>query len=111
MAGAVGYNLPVESPNGICLVNIGGGSTDIAAISANSIITGVNVGIGGTILDKAIEENRELIVDIAKQCIKDEGYTYDVSCTYRSSKSCCKSSEAGYVSLCAFLIVYSVLEG
>lgn len=56
MAGAIGYNLPVDTPNGMCLVNIGGGSTDIAAISASSIITGINVNIGGLVLDRAVEE-------------------------------------------------------
>lgn len=56
MAGAIGYNLPVNSPNGICVVNIGGGTTDIAVISANSIITGININVGGLVLDKAIEE-------------------------------------------------------
>ena len=38
------------------------------------------------------------------------GYTYDVSCTYCSSEGCCESSEAGYVSLCAFLICNGVSE-
>jgi len=56
MAGAVGYNLPVSDASGMCLVNIGGGSTDIATISLNSIIEGVNVGIGGNLLDNAIEQ-------------------------------------------------------
>ena len=39
------------------------------------------------------------------------GYTYDVSCTYRSSERCCQSTEAGYVSLCAFFVVNGVSEG
>lgn len=56
ICGALGYNLPVTSPNGLCLVNIGGGSTDIAAISMASIITGVNIGVGGKQMDRSIEE-------------------------------------------------------
>lgn len=56
VCGGIGYNLPVDMPSGLCLVNIGGGSTDIAAISAGSIITGVNIGVGGEVIDKAIEE-------------------------------------------------------
>lgn len=56
VCGAIGYNLPVSDPNGLCLVNIGGGSTDIAVVSGNSIISGVNINIGGLMLDKAIEK-------------------------------------------------------
>lgn len=56
MAGAVGYNLPISDANGLCLVNIGGGSTDIVVSSVNSIISGVNVSIGGQTLDRAIEK-------------------------------------------------------
>lgn len=57
ICGAIGYNFPVSEPNGVCLVNIGGGSTDIAVVSLNSIIEGVNVGVGGEVLDKAIEKH------------------------------------------------------
>lgn len=56
MAGALGYNMPISEPNGMCLVNIGGGSTDIATVSLNSIISGVNLGLGGLAMDKAIEQ-------------------------------------------------------
>lgn len=56
MAGAIGYNLSVEDTCGKCLVNIGGGSTDIASISVNTIVSGVNIGIGGIMMDKAIEQ-------------------------------------------------------
>lgn len=57
ICGAIGYNFPVSEPNGVCLVNIGGGSTDVAVVSLNSIIEGVNIGVGGEVLDKAIEKH------------------------------------------------------
>ena len=57
ICGAIGYNFPVSEPNGICLVNIGGGSTDIAVVSCNSIIEGVNIGVGGEVIDRAIERH------------------------------------------------------
>ena len=56
IAGAVGYNLPVEEPQGLCVVNIGGGSTDIATISAGAIVSGINIGIGGNVMDAEIEK-------------------------------------------------------
>ena len=57
MCGGIGYNLPVDMPNGLCLVNIGGGSTDIAVVSAGSIITGINISVGGQLLDSLVEES------------------------------------------------------
>ena len=59
IAGAVGYNLPIEDAVGTCVVNIGGGSTDIATISAGSIISGINIGIGGNLMDEAISKEIE----------------------------------------------------
>lgn len=64
MAGAIGYNLPVSEPGGLCLVNIGGGSTDIAIVSVNSIISGINLGVGGITLDRAIEKAIEEVYRI-----------------------------------------------
>ena len=57
MCGALGYNLPISAPNGCCLVNIGGGSTDIAVASINTIIAGVNIGVGGDTISSAIERH------------------------------------------------------
>lgn len=56
VTGAIGYNLLINEPVGRCLVNIGGGSTDVASVSVNSIVAGVNIGIGGNNLDRAIEQ-------------------------------------------------------
>ncbi len=55
MCGALGYGLPIDEPKGACLVNIGGGSTDIAVVSMNSVIAGVNLNVGGIAIDHAIE--------------------------------------------------------
>ena len=68
VAGAIGYNLSIGEPVGKCLVNIGGGSTDVASVSLNSIIEGVNIGIGGNNLDRAIEQ---AIIDVYKLRIGD----------------------------------------
>ncbi len=51
----IGYSLPIASPAGTLVVNIGGGSTDIAIISLSQIVAGVNIGIGGEHLDVAIQ--------------------------------------------------------
>ena len=59
VAGALGYNLRIDEPMGLCVASIGGGSTDIATMSANAIISGINVAIGGIIMDEAVEKTIE----------------------------------------------------
>ena len=51
----IGYSLPISTPSGTLVVNIGGGSTDVAIISMSQIVAGVNVGVGGEHLDVAIQ--------------------------------------------------------
>ncbi len=56
ITGAIGYNIPINSPSGRLVVNIGGGSTDIAAISLGGIISGANLGVGGEHMDVAVQK-------------------------------------------------------
>ncbi len=51
---ALSMNLPVDAAAGNLVVNIGGGSTEIALISLCGIITGCSVSIGGDMMDGAI---------------------------------------------------------
>ena len=55
MCGAVGMSLPVLSSKSNLVVNMGGGTTDIAVISSGNIISGISLGFGGQDLDTAIE--------------------------------------------------------
>lgn len=57
LAGAIGYNIKIDEPVGYCLVNIGGGSTDVVVVSNTKIVSGVNVAIGGNLLDRSIEQS------------------------------------------------------
>ncbi len=52
---AIGDNIPINTSTGKLLVNIGGGCTNIAAMAMNSIITGVNISVGGANINCAIE--------------------------------------------------------
>ena len=54
MAAAIGSGLPVEEPTGSMVVDIGGGTTEIAIISLGGIVTSKSVRIGGDELDEAI---------------------------------------------------------
>lgn len=54
MAAAIGAGLPVSEPNGSMVVDIGGGTTEIAVISLGGIVTSKSIRIGGDELDEAI---------------------------------------------------------
>ncbi|PLV59301.1 rod shape-determining protein [Thermotoga sp. KOL6] len=54
MAAAIGSNLNVEEPSGNMVVDIGGGTTEVAVISLGSIVTWESVRIAGDEMDEAI---------------------------------------------------------
>ncbi len=47
MAAAIGMRLPVHEPNGHMVIDIGGGTTDVAVIALNGIVISRNVRIAG----------------------------------------------------------------
>ena len=54
MAAAIGAGLPVQEPAGNMIVDIGGGTTEVAVISLGGIVASQSVRVGGDELDKAI---------------------------------------------------------
>ncbi len=54
MAAAIGAGLPVHEPTGNMVVDIGGGTTEVAVISLGGIVTSQSVRIGGDEMDQAI---------------------------------------------------------
>ena len=54
MAAAIGAGLPVNEPTGNMVVDIGGGTTEVAVISLGGIVTSCSIRIGGDELDDAI---------------------------------------------------------
>jgi rod shape-determining protein MreB len=56
MAAAVGSGLPVTEPTGNMIVDIGGGTTDIAVISLAGIVYSKSVRVAGNEMDEAIIE-------------------------------------------------------
>ena len=53
---AIGIDLPVHSHRGCFVINIGGGMTEIAAISLSGIVSGVGINVGGDMLDASISD-------------------------------------------------------
>lgn len=54
MAAAIGAGLPIQEPTGNMVVDIGGGTTEVAVISLGGIVTAVSIRIGGDEFDEAI---------------------------------------------------------
>ncbi len=54
MAAAIGSGLPVDEPTGSMVVDIGGGTTEVAVISLGGIVTSRSIRIGGDEMDEAI---------------------------------------------------------
>jgi rod shape-determining protein MreB len=53
-AAAIGANLPVWEPTGSMVVDIGGGTTEVAIISLGGIVTSQSIRVAGDELDEAI---------------------------------------------------------
>src|ERR1700755_61015 len=66
MAAALGAGLPIREPSGHMIVDIGGGTTEVAVISLGGIVYSKSVRIGGDKLDEAIiayiRRNHNLLV-------------------------------------------------
>jgi len=54
MAAALGVNLPIEEPVGSMVIDIGGGTTEIAVISLSGIVTDISIRIGGDEMNESI---------------------------------------------------------
>jgi rod shape-determining protein MreB len=54
MAAAIGVGLPVHLPSGIMVIDIGGGTSEIAVMSLNGIVNNISIRIGGDEMDEAI---------------------------------------------------------
>lgn len=54
MAAAIGAGLPVQQPMGSMIVDIGGGTTEVAVISLGGVVASQSVRVGGDELDEAI---------------------------------------------------------
>ena len=54
LAAALGANLPISSASGSMVVNIGGGTTEVAVLSLNAIVVCNSVRVGGSRIDSTI---------------------------------------------------------
>src|SRR5574342_1040245 len=92
VAAAIGTGLPISEPSGNMIVDIGGGTTDIAVISMNGVVYSRAIRVGGDKMDEAIinyikrkynlligERTAELIkITIGSACQTDEIETMEI---------------------------------
>ena len=57
LAAAIGAGLPIHEPQGNLIVDIGGGTTEMAVVSMGGVVSGRSIRIGGFDLDAAIQEH------------------------------------------------------
>jgi rod shape-determining protein MreB len=86
MAAAIGAGLPVDQASGSMVVDIGGGTTEIAIISLNGVVYSESVRIGGDRMDEAITTHvrrnyGSLIGDATAERIKKE-----IGCAFASKE-------------------------
>jgi len=66
MAAAIGADLPVSEPTGSMIVDIGGGTTEVAVISLGGIVVSKSIRVAGDEMDEAIiahcRENYRLLI-------------------------------------------------
>ncbi len=65
MAAAVGVGLPVDDPCGNMIVDIGGGTTEVAIISLDGIVDVRSVNVGGDEFDKSIINHMRKVYNLA----------------------------------------------
>jgi rod shape-determining protein MreB len=56
MAAAIGAGLPVAEPKGSMIVDIGGGTTEVAVLSLGGIVDSISLRVAGDKMDDAIQE-------------------------------------------------------
>jgi rod shape-determining protein MreB len=54
MAAAIGASVPLSGPSGSMIIDIGGGTTEVAVISLGSIVVSTSLRVGGDKVDEAI---------------------------------------------------------
>ncbi len=95
MAAAIGIRLPVKEPVGSMIIDIGGGTTDIAVISLGGIVNSKNLHIAG---DKLNDDIISYIRDEFKILIGDrtsEGVKINIGSVMSSGKNSAEASIKG----------------
>ncbi|HJT37959.1 MAG TPA: rod shape-determining protein [Actinomycetota bacterium] len=55
MAAAIGAGLPIDQPTGNCVIDIGGGTTEVAVVTMGGVVASRAIRVGGFDIDEAIQ--------------------------------------------------------
>lgn len=86
MAAAIGAGLPVQEPTGNMIVDIGGGTTEVAVISLGGIVSHRSVRVAGDEMDEAIIQHirRNYNLLIGERTAEDIKKTIGTACPQES---------------------------
>src|SRR6266513_1856555 len=85
MAAAIGAGLPVAEPRGSMIVDIGGGTTEVAVISLGGIVSSQSIKVGGYEMDEAVAKHVQghygLLIgeETAEQAKLDAGSAWELA--------------------------------
>ncbi len=65
MAAAIGAGLPISQPGGNMVIDVGGGTTDIAVISRGGLVMSASLRVGGNKMDEAIMRHAKNVYNLA----------------------------------------------
>jgi len=82
MAAAIGAGLPVSEPTGSMVVDIGGGTTEVAVISLNGVVAGASERVAGDEIDEAIVSYLHHEFNLAIGLPTAEQLKLDIGCAY-----------------------------
>lgn len=84
VAAALGAGLPIREPRGCMVIDIGGGSTDIAVISMGGRVRAASVPVAGNAFDRAIAQYVQEKYQIAIGPLTAEALKKQVACCAKS---------------------------
>ena len=65
MAAAIGAGLPIHEPVGNLVVDVGGGTSEMAVVSMGGIVAGTSIRVGGFDMDAAVQHHIRRLYDVA----------------------------------------------
>lgn len=81
-AAAIGAGLPVHEPTGNLVVDVGGGTTEVAVISLGGMVTSTSVRVGGDRMDEAIIQfiKKEYSLDVGERSAENIKIAFGSAC-------------------------------
>ena len=88
MAAAIGAGLPVHEPTGNMVVDIGGGTTEVAVISLGGIVISQSVRIGGDEMDEAIVQfiKKEYGLAVGERTAEEVKIAFGSACPFEEEE-------------------------